>query len=45
MIKFLKLQYEMGKLTLEQLEQLVTAGRITAEEKTFITKELVSHGQ
>lgn len=39
MIEFLKLQYQMGKLTVEQLERLVTVGRITAEDKTLILQE------
>lgn len=36
MIKFLKLQYKMGKIDEEYLSHLVEIGRITEEEKAEI---------
>lgn len=36
MIRFLTLQYRMGKVTEEQLQKLVEKGIITEEEKTTI---------
>lgn len=36
MIRFLTLQYRMGKVTEEQLQKLVEKGTITEEEKATI---------
>lgn len=36
MIRFLTLQYRMGKVTEEQLQRLVENGAITENEKTTI---------
>ena len=32
MIKFLKIQYQLGKITKEQLESLVEKGKITQDD-------------
>ena len=37
MIYFLKTQYRMGNITIEQLESLVELSRITKEELAIIT--------
>jgi hypothetical protein len=36
MLEFLKLQYAMGKITYEQLHQLVVNGKISEEELSYI---------
>ena len=36
MVNFLKLQYKMGRITIEQLEALVVQGRILQEDLDFI---------
>ena len=40
MVRFLKLQYQMGKIDEEYLNRLVEIGRITEEEKTEIMQSL-----
>ena len=37
MINFLRIQYQIGRISIQQLNDLVDQGRITQEEYNFIT--------
>lgn len=39
MIKFLKIQYQIGKITKEQLDSLVEKGKITQDDVDEIVKD------
>jgi len=36
MIEFLRVQYRLGRVTEEQLDLLISQGKITAEDKSYI---------
>jgi len=38
MVEFLRLQYQMSRVSLEQLNKLVEQGRISQEDFDFITQ-------
>lgn len=38
MVNFLRLQYQMGRVSLEQLNKLVEQGKISQEDFNFITQ-------
>ena len=36
MVEFLKIQFQMGKVTREQIEKLVSNGKLTIEQSLYI---------
>ncbi len=39
MIEFLRIQYELGRVTEEQLDMLIEQGKITKEDKKYIISQ------